>query len=376
LTPAQNHRCRRLLLRLPHGADLIEDILDQCRAHNVRSGEVRASGWLEDVVLCALDPAQGALGPDRRFAAAQVITLTGTLAEQEGALSLSAHALLCRESDNGIQVLGGLLRSARALSAEVTIEIYDDLILRRSIDPQTGLPALTDFIEVQKEGPAPAPTAPAAPPAARTPAPQPVTPQPISQAPRPAPVAQPAPQAPPPPAAQTPRQDASLRAAQEARIQALRDGGVAKTVPTSYSTKNVAPVKPSAQSSPAPAPPRPADLDKDLDLNDEDEEDTGEALSLSMSTSWDEVKTASEAQAAREAAAAQGPKRGDLLEHPTFGRCTIERVEENQERMSIRVNRSGRLVQLSLEYLALEAAGKEGNARLFRARPRRDNRAR
>lgn len=366
MTPAQNHRCRRLLLRLPGGADLIAEVLDQCHAHNVRSGEVRASGWLEDIVLCALDPVKGVLGPDRRFAAAQVITLTGSLAEQEGALSLSAHALLCRESDNGIQVLGGLLRSARVLSAEVTIEVYEDLILRRGTDPLTGLPALTDLIEV----PQAAPSAQAPPASSQPAAPQPVVPQPAAPAPMPAPRVATAPVSAPagaPAPAPQPKPDPGLRAAQEARLQALRDGGVAKTVPTSYSTKNAAPVKPSAQSAPPPGP--------DLDRDDEDEADD-EALSLSMATDWDEVKTASQAQAAREAAAAQGPKRGDLLEHPTFGKCTIERVEENQERMSIRTHRTGRLVQLSLEYLALEAAGKEGNARLFRARPRRDNRAR
>jgi predicted DNA-binding protein with PD1-like motif len=58
---------------------------------------------------------------------------------------------------------------------------------------------------------------------------------------------------------------------------------------------------------------------------------------------------------------------GDILIHPTFGRCDVQRIEGGYEFAQVRL-RNGRLVRLSLDIVRLVRAGTEGGHRVFRAR--------
>lgn len=57
---------------------------------------------------------------------------------------------------------------------------------------------------------------------------------------------------------------------------------------------------------------------------------------------------------------------GDLIDHPKFGRITVERVDGDQEFVSARM-RNQRLIRLSLEVLSLEPAGQSEGKTLFKA---------
>jgi hypothetical protein len=57
---------------------------------------------------------------------------------------------------------------------------------------------------------------------------------------------------------------------------------------------------------------------------------------------------------------------GDLIEHPKFGRCVVERIEGDYEFVSARL-RNQRLIRLSLDVLTLVPAGEDQGKRLFRA---------
>src|SRR5262249_3229598 len=52
---------------------------------------------------------------------------------------------------------------------------------------------------------------------------------------------------------------------------------------------------------------------------------------------------------------------GDVLEHPRFGRCTVERIEGEQEFAAVRLE-AGRLVRLALGVLRLQLL-RGGNGR-------------
>lgn len=354
---AHSHRGRRLLARLDRGTDLIGSVIDLCRVHAVRSAVIRGSGWLEEAELQDYDQQELQPQPGRRIAApAQLVHLNGSIAEHDGVLTCAAQVLLSRETDNGIQVLGGQVVSAKVFVAELVIDVFDDLILRRGIDPQTGV--LT-WIEILAEAPPAAePDTPAeirsvpaeAPrPAASTPAPA------RPEIPRPKEVARPEPQVP--------------LAVKEARIQKLKDAHLTEAAPlepprSMEPSRSILPTRSATSPPPAPIPsakppPAPAPAPAPVISADDDE----------AAADWDAVKAASASRTEEEEAAIQ-PKRGDIVEHATFGRCTIERVEEMQERVSVRV-RSGRVVQLSLEYLSLEPIGREGGVRIFRAVKRR-----
>lgn len=59
---------------------------------------------------------------------------------------------------------------------------------------------------------------------------------------------------------------------------------------------------------------------------------------------------------------------GDFIDHPQFGRVSVERVDSDQEFVTARL-RNQRLIRLSLEVLTLIPAGQENGRNLFRARP-------
>ncbi len=57
---------------------------------------------------------------------------------------------------------------------------------------------------------------------------------------------------------------------------------------------------------------------------------------------------------------------GDIMVHPKFGRCTVMRIEGDQEFVHVRL-RNGRIVRLSLEILTLQPQGTEDGQRIFEA---------
>jgi hypothetical protein len=91
-------------------------------------------------------------------------------------------------------------------------------------------------------------------------------------------------------------------------------------------------------------------------------------------TSWSDVAAAS----ARKAPLAPAPPEdegeeedslqvGDIVMHPTFGRCEVQRIEGAYEFAHVRL-KNGRLVRLSLDILKVTRAGTEAGHRVFRAR--------
>jgi hypothetical protein len=57
---------------------------------------------------------------------------------------------------------------------------------------------------------------------------------------------------------------------------------------------------------------------------------------------------------------------GDIVEHPKFKRCKVERVEGDMEFVQVRL-RNGNLVRLSLDIVRLVLVGSEGGHQIFKA---------
>jgi predicted DNA-binding protein with PD1-like motif len=165
---AESRRSRRLVGRLDKGADVIEGLAEVCRVHHVRAGEVRALGSLEQVVVSEYDQRARAYRPQRRFDAQfDLLALHANLSEKDGKLYVHARVTLSRERDNGIELIGGQLVSARAFQLEFVIDAFDDLILRRAPDAATGLSLWREAITIppaEGESPVEAPDKQAPPP--------------------------------------------------------------------------------------------------------------------------------------------------------------------------------------------------------------------
>jgi hypothetical protein len=107
-------------------------------------------------------------------------------------------------------------------------------------------------------------------------------------------------------------------------------------------------------------------------------------------TSWADVAKASEraqepdpiaARAEAATAAGEAPRdedeeeleddveleAGDIIEHPKFGRCVVERLEGAEEYVHVRL-RNRNVVRLSLDIVTLELIGAEAGQQVFRAR--------
>ena len=56
---------------------------------------------------------------------------------------------------------------------------------------------------------------------------------------------------------------------------------------------------------------------------------------------------------------------GDVIEHPKFGRCDVMRVDDGEERISVRIP-AGRLVELGLEVLQLELVRTVGTKQFYK----------
>jgi uncharacterized protein len=266
---------RRLIGRLGRGASLVDALLEICRSHGVRSAEIRGIGALETVELTSYDQAAQAWKPTRTLVGGlEVLSLLGSVAEQNGQLAVTLHAVLGREGDNGIEVVGGHVVRARTFSLEVVVEVFDDVLIRRGRDAATGLTTWTEGVVATAPAPSGATTATTA-----------------------------TTRSSPPEAATT------TTWAEVARVSQARPASSTATAP-------------------APAPPKPPTTD----------DETDDAL-----------------------------EPGDILIHPTFGRCEVQRIEGGYEFAQVRL-KNGRLVRLSLDILRLVRSGAEGGHRVFRAR--------
>lgn len=99
----------------------------------------------------------------------------------------------------------------------------------------------------------------------------------------------------------------------------------------------------------------------------EKDADRARRASSDSPVSWDKVQMISSVLPREPAMArVEMPSSGDIVEHATFGRCTVVTLDEDEEHLTVRV-KSGRMIELSLVFLQLESLGQEGDKKVFRA---------
>ena len=148
---AESTRSRRLVGRLDPGADLLSQLADLCRVHDVRAGEVRVRGTLEDA----------AVGERRLAGTSEIVSFAATVA---GGLQATATLL------HAGSLVGGRLVAARVVACDVVVDAWDDLpVAEPKPAPSFEAPARTTWSDVvaasaasdRKHQPAPPPVRPA-----------------------------------------------------------------------------------------------------------------------------------------------------------------------------------------------------------------------
>jgi len=93
------------------------------------------------------------------------------------------------------------------------------------------------------------------------------------------------------------------------------------------------------------------------------------ASAMPSAATWADVARASQRKEEEEVAGEDIAQIviGDVLEHPRFGRCTVERIEGEQEFAAVRLE-AGRLVRLALDVLRFKLLREEDGRRVLQVR--------
>jgi predicted DNA-binding protein with PD1-like motif len=189
----ESRRIRHLVVRADRGEELPAALVRALDEAEARAGTVTGHGMLEAAEI--VDASHGS--PPRAHRIESPVTvaqLTGNVAIEHGATNVRLFVTLVRESELGVETFAGQLVWARALSLDLVVTAFDDLLLARMADERTGVSVL----HAAPRGQVAAMRSPTPPPPAAAAAPEPVVhvrPSPLA-----APVPGEAPQAIAPPA--------------------------------------------------------------------------------------------------------------------------------------------------------------------------------
>lgn len=140
----ESRRSRSLIVRLERGEELPAALLRALGEVEARAAWITGSGSLEVAEVTVYDQLSREFDRTRKIdTPSGVVSLTGNVALEGGALSLRLSVVLARETDLGMQLLAGQLVSGRAFSLELCVVAFDDVSLVRAPDERTGLPVLT-----------------------------------------------------------------------------------------------------------------------------------------------------------------------------------------------------------------------------------------
>src|SRR5690606_26366301 len=136
----ESRKSRRVIVRLDRGEELCASLEALAKREGISAAWVRGIGSLEWIELDRHDQARRKAEPPQRFETpADLLSLEGNLAMQDGAPRARLHATLARRTDNGVDVIGGRVREGGVFSCELVIEHFADLVLARAHDTGTGL---------------------------------------------------------------------------------------------------------------------------------------------------------------------------------------------------------------------------------------------
>jgi uncharacterized protein len=362
-----SHHTRIIIGRLTRGSDLLRGLLEVCAQRQVRCASVTALGAVETAEVSHYDVRNKHYHPPRKLAGPlEILSLTGNLTENQGELAPHVHVTLSREGDNGIEVLGGHLVSAQVFACEYTIFALDDVLLRRGPDKDTGLRLWEAGFEAGSD---PLPNAfPSTPPPGAELAVEGGEPVAVS----------PAGESPTTAAKRAPRLSIAKAAPRQAPSRRVQRTHEAEEGPRSpiEEVEAVALEASLDRGEKRPSPPPEATWQDVISASGEAQgamdaarieasRSLGFAASIQSNGADDLTPVGEESLGEDEEVYELAP--GDIVEHPKFGRCVVERVEGDGEYVQVRL-RSHSLVRLSLDVISLELIAHESGHQIFRAK--------
>jgi predicted DNA-binding protein with PD1-like motif len=130
-------RGRRVVARLPHGGDLLDEIAAVADAHGMRAAELRAIGALQRARLAYYDQSAHEYGEFAVDAPVELIGLLGNVSLRDGATFVHAHATLA--GHDGACLGGHVAPGCVVFACELVLQELVGDPLEREYDEVTGL---------------------------------------------------------------------------------------------------------------------------------------------------------------------------------------------------------------------------------------------
>lgn len=150
----ESSRVRRVVGRLDEGDDVVDELSEFCREHGIAAAEVRAVGQLDRVELVRFRQGEGYVPTFEGEGEFDVLQMNGNVAVLGEEPVVRLESVLSVEGPAGPQVLTGQLRAGHVVELEFVLEVYDDLEIRRKMNPDTGrldLHAIKDVGDPESE---------------------------------------------------------------------------------------------------------------------------------------------------------------------------------------------------------------------------------
>ena len=131
-------RGRRVVARLTHGGDLLEEIAAVADAHGMEAAELRAIGALQRARLAYYDQTTHEYGEFAVDAPVELLGLLGNVSRRDGATAVHAHATLA--GHDGACIGGHVAPGCVVFACELILQELVGEPLERELDEVTGLP--------------------------------------------------------------------------------------------------------------------------------------------------------------------------------------------------------------------------------------------
>jgi len=125
------------MVRLRHGADLLEEITGICRERGIRLGRIEAIGAVKNACVGFYDQERRVYEFIAIKEPMEILNLTGNVSIKDGAPFVHAHITLANAS--GMACGGHLASGTTVFACELTIVAFDGPELKREPDQETGL---------------------------------------------------------------------------------------------------------------------------------------------------------------------------------------------------------------------------------------------
>jgi uncharacterized protein len=130
-------RGRRVVARLTHGGDLLEEIGKVAVEHGMEAAELRAIGALTTARLAFYDQETHEYGEFAVDAPVELVGLLGNVSRKDGATFVHAHATLA--GHDGVCLGGHVAPGCRIFACELLLQELVGEPLEREFDEVTGL---------------------------------------------------------------------------------------------------------------------------------------------------------------------------------------------------------------------------------------------